>query len=52
MTRRLRKTQKSQRLLPSAPPALDNRNVLFLWMGVAFMLATVILILIWALFWR
>ncbi len=38
--------------LPSAPPALDNRNVLFLWMGVAFMLATVILILIWALFWR
>ena len=39
--------------LPSAPPVTTgNRNVLFLWLGVAFMLATVVLILIWALFLR
>ena len=39
--------------LPSAPPVTGgNRNVLFLWLGVAFMLATVVLILIWALFLR
>jgi hypothetical protein len=38
--------------LPSGPQSAGSRNVLFLWMGVAFMAAAAILIVIWALFWR
>lgn len=35
----------------SAPPT-TNKNVIFIWMGVAFILASVILVIIWVLFWR